>query len=735
MVHSFKRTAPLAALLMFTLDASAEVQCNYTIENEWDGGFIGAISVTNSTSNVIDGWEVTWEYEDGSSVISAWDAQLSGSNPYIATNLQWNNLIQPGETVSMGFQGAKPAGQPASLPQVNGDVCGQTASNTPPVALFSATQSGLDVIFDATSSTDADGDELTYSWDLGDNKQGSGAILEHTYSSEGSYTVTLEVSDGVETNEYTLDITVVESGENQPPVANIEWTNNGMLYSFDASNSSDNEGDQLNYTWSFGDGATDTGVAVSYQYNTEGLYSVTLTVSDGVHETETTTDINVTSGSSDVPHLSNPFVGASSYINPDYSKFVDASMALVSDQQLKDSMAQVKEYPTAVWLDRIDAIYGGDINGGRLSLEQHFEQALEQQQAGKPMTISIVIYNLPDRDCAALASNGTLHSTQNGLEIYKRDYIDVIANIAADPRFEDLRIITVLEPDSLPNLITNTDVPKCATVSSDGTYVKGIQYALERFSQINNVYTYLDIAHSGWLGWDSNMLGAVQLYTEVVAGVADGDMSVLDGFISNVSNYTPVEEIYLPDPSFDFDGDYMGVESTDYYEWNPVFDEKDFAELLHAEFVKQGFPTELAMLIDTSRNGWGADDRPTAANTDASTEEQYVMDNKLDRRLHRGNWCNASGAGIGERPQVQPYGSESVIQAYVWIKPPGESDGTSDSSQTEPDEEGKSFDPMCSSEFVTPGGVLTGAMDGAPPAGSWFHEQFKMLVENAYPKL
>ena len=218
-------------------------------------------------------------------------------------------------------------------------------------------------------------------------------------------------------------------------------------------------------------------------------------------------------------------------------------------------------------------------------------------------------------------------------------------------------------------------------------------------------------------------------------GVAGGDMTVLDGFITNVSNYTPTEEIFLPDPEFDFDGNYIGIKSSSYYEWNPVFDEKDFAESLHASFVAQGFPEKLGMIIDTSRNGWGADDRPGGANDNAANENQYVIDSKLDRRKHRGNWCNASGAGIGARPQSLPYGNNSVIDAFVWIKPPGESDGTSDETQTEPDDEGKSFDAMCSPDHITSGGVLTGAMADAPSAGAWFPAQFKMLVENAYPAL
>lgn len=724
-----------AVLCAASLNAAA-ADCSYTIGNEWATGFVGSITITNTESSVIDGWQVGWSYSDGSSVVSSWTATVSGNNPYQAEGLVWNSQIQPGNSVSFGLQGLKGTeGSAAEIPEISGSVC-SGGVNTAPTAEFSVTDNvGLARTFDASNSSDDQNDELTYSWSFDDGASYSTVNPQHTFAAEGTYIVTLTVSDGeaIDTAEQSIEITDIP--ENGVPVANMTFFIDGRNVTFDGSTSSDPENESLSYSWNFGDGATREGVSANHNYAVNGLYSVTLTVSDGLDSATTSVDVTVEGDAPGVTHVANPFLGAAAYVNADYATLVDGSIALETDVELKEKMAKLKMQPTAVWLDRIDAIYGGDVNSGRLSLEQHFEQALLQQQDGVPMTVNIVVYNLPDRDCAALASNGTLHADKNGLEIYKRDYIDVIADIASDPRFKELRIIAVLEPDSLPNLVTNMRVLKCGMVGSNGTYVKGVQYAISRLAQLDNVYTYLDIAHSGWLGWVTNLTGAVNLYTDVVAGVADGDMTVLDGFISNVSNYTPSEEVFLPDPEFDFDGDYMGIKSSSYYEWNPVFDEKYFAELLHAEFVANGFPQELAMLIDTSRNGWGGSDRPESDNIDAANEDDYVLDSKLDRREHRGNWCNVSGAGIGERPQTLPFGNDSVIQAYVWIKPPGESDGTSDTTQTTPDDEGKSFDPMCSSSFVNAGGVLTGAMDNAPSAGAWFHEQFKMLVENANPAL
>ena len=67
---------------------------------------------------------------------------------------------------------------------------------------------------------------------------------------------------------------------------------------------------------------------------------------------------------------------------------------------------------------------------------------------------------------------------------------------------------------------------------------------------------------------------------------------------------------------------------------------------------------------------------------------------RLDRRIHLGNWCNQSGAGLGERPKAAP---GAGIDAYVWIKPPGESDGA---SKEIPNNEGKGFDRMCDPTYT-----------------------------------
>jgi cellulose 1,4-beta-cellobiosidase len=421
------------------------------------------------------------------------------------------------------------------------------------------------------------------------------------------------------------------------------------------------------------------------------------------------------------PRVSNPFAGATQYVNDYWSDNVEAAAARAGGD-LGSRMLTIADEPTSVWMDRISAIEG---NADGPGLRTHLDAALEQKQPGVPMVFNLVIYDLPGRDCYALASNGELKPTAADMQRYKTEYIDVIADILDDPAYEDLRIVATIEPDSLPNLITNISTPDCQ--ASAPYYREGVKYALDALHDVGNVYSYIDAAHAGWLGWPSNAGPAAKLFKEVVLSTEAGYASVT-GFVTNTANSTPLHEPFLEDVQIGS----TPVRSATFYEWNADFDETDWTAHLYDLLVAEGFPSSIGMLIDTSRNGWGGPDRPTAVST-STNHNTYVDESRVDQRVHRGAWCNPAGAGIGERPQATPAGyPESHLHAYVWVKPPGESDGAS----TEiPNDQGKRFDRMCDPTFVSPklANQLTGALPDAPLAGQWFESQFQMLVENAYP--
>ncbi|TRO50700.1 PKD domain-containing protein, partial [Candidatus Bathyarchaeota archaeon] len=81
---------------------------------------------------------------------------------------------------------------------------------------------------------------------------------------------------------------------NNPPVANggpAQIAKVGDSVQFSADASEDRDGDPLEYHWDFGDGTTSTELLPNHEYDKSGLYTVTLTVSDGYEES--TARINV----------------------------------------------------------------------------------------------------------------------------------------------------------------------------------------------------------------------------------------------------------------------------------------------------------------------------------------------------------------------------------------------------------------------------------------------------------
>ncbi len=424
-------------------------------------------------------------------------------------------------------------------------------------------------------------------------------------------------------------------------------------------------------------------------------------------------------------HLENPFVGATFYRNVDFTTAVNAA-AQRQEGRLAQQMRLVANHPTFVWMDSIAAVSGG--NGYPRGLASHLDQALEQ----RANAIGIVIYNLPNRDCAALASNGELQISQNGLNRYRTEYIDAILNIIRQPRYAGLRIVMVVEPDSLPNLVTNRAIAACRECIDSGVYVQGIQYAIGRLRSITNTYAYIDIGHAGWLGWPSNFNPFVDLLKRLGAGINGGNRKV-DGFVSNTANYNPFVEPYLTANQMVGGQPIRSLQG--WYDWNEHIDEQSYALALRYALTRgdDAYPASVGLLCDTSRNGWGGPNRPARA-SNSNDLRTFVRATTIDRRIHKGNWANQDGAGIGARPVASP---AEHYHAFAWVKVPGESDGSSRLIPTGPDNPlGRGFDRMCDPTYrgnALNGNNPTGALPDAPAAGRWFQAQFVQLVQNAYP--
>ncbi|MCZ9341572.1 glycoside hydrolase family 6 protein, partial [Streptomyces sp. TRM76130] len=266
--------------------------------------------------------------------------------------------------------------------------------------------------------------------------------------------------------------------------------------------------------------------------------------------------------------------GAKVYVNPEWSAKAAA----------EPGGSRIADQPTGVWLDRIAAIEGVD---GGMGLRDHLDAALEQQGSDE-MVVQVVIYNLPGRDCAALASNGELGPTE--IDRYKTEYIDPIAAILADPAYASLRIVTTVEIDSLPNLVTNTTprptaTPNCDVMKANGNYQKGVGYALNKLGDAPNVYNYIDAGHHGWLGWDDNFGASADLF-KVAATTEGATVDDVHGFIVNTANYSALKE-----ENFTVDDTVNGtsVRQSTWVDWNRYTDELSYAQAMRAELVSIGF--------------------------------------------------------------------------------------------------------------------------------------------------
>ena len=313
--------------------------------------------------------------------------------------------------------------------------------------------------------------------------------------------------------------------------------------------------------------------------------------------------------------------------------------------------------------------------------------------------------------CCSYNSDGTCDynaagNCESGIAEYTSTYIDPLYNVLS--RYDQVvEIVLIIEPDSLPNLATNLADPRCGNVATTAAYSTGIAYAVNKFKNLR-VSMYLDGAHGGWLGWETNM----QQFTTLVMNVLGADILALRGFATNVANYQPIGIMCPFQSSGGTRNDYClgGQHQNDpccadpcklQPQYNPANNELNYVNELYRSFTAAMPSFTPHFVIDTGRNGVG------------------------NMRSSCANWCNIRGAGIGVPPTVQT-AAPTLVDAYFWLKTPGESDGC---TQTLPD--GTScprFDLFCSSLDSI------GSQPGeprAPQAGKWFDYQIKQLAANA----
>jgi vibriolysin len=236
-----------------------------------------------------------------------------------------NDVIASLETVGVHNSGAK-----------DGSGCG-TTGNTAPVSNFTFSANKLDVNFSDSSSDDKG--VVSYAWSFGDGSSSAIESPNHSYSNDGSYSVSLTVSDaeglsntktktvsvsagdtntgcdGVSqwsiSSSYALGDVVSFNGykyeaiwwstgaqpdnysnvwtkkaecsgdggvDNKAPIANFSHSVNNLTVGFSDSSSDDKA--VVSHSWNFGDGSSSTVTNPSHSYAVDGSYNVQLTVMD-----------------------------------------------------------------------------------------------------------------------------------------------------------------------------------------------------------------------------------------------------------------------------------------------------------------------------------------------------------------------------------------------------------------------------------------------------------------------
>jgi PKD repeat protein len=153
-----------------------------------------------------------------------------------------------------------------------------------------------------SGSTDPEG-AVTHAWDIDGDGFDDGGDASETFSfpAAGAYTIRLRVTDSDSATSIPAE-RVVPVGNTAPTAtisavtplgqANGNLPHVGREMRFEGSGS-DLNGDNLSYSWDFGDGQTAAGPTVTHAYSSPGNKAVTLTVFDGTHTTPATTQVVV----------------------------------------------------------------------------------------------------------------------------------------------------------------------------------------------------------------------------------------------------------------------------------------------------------------------------------------------------------------------------------------------------------------------------------------------------------
>lgn len=406
--------------------------------------------------------------------------------------------------------------------------------------------------------------------------------------------------------------------------------------------------------------------------------------------------VNAAPALADPPPPSDPQL----WVNPE-STYLEHVEELGLTGDARDDATYLAGFPTATWFTA----------GTPQSVKRDVKDVVVHAHAAGEIPV-LVAYNLPFRDCAQYSAGGA-----TSVEEYKA-WIDGLAKGIGNKQ-----AMVILEPDGLgivPWYTTVEGVAEwCRPAEADPETAADdrfemLSYAVDRLASLGGTKVYLDGTHPAWLN-----------VGDITDRLVKAGVERATGFFLNASNYqytansvaygrwisSCIALVTQLDASVGDCGnqywnggpatDWQGTAMNPYVEWTAgSLDEVPLEQNtagVDSSYASQLGDVELTtrFVVDTSRNGLGPWDPSTSANTYSDPED----------------WCNPPDRGLGLRPTLDT--GEPLLDGYLWIKVPGESDG------------------QCFRGTGGPQDPERGVV--APPAGRWFVEQADELIDLAVP--
>ena len=491
------------------------------------------------------------------------------------------------------------------------------------------------------------------------------------------------------------------------------------------------------------------------------------------------------------------------YVPPPAQGSVQQILQLVKSGQLKNAglLTAMEATPSAVWLDGETPAQAAEPgNQGSQQADADTVKQIRLTLAAARLECAVpvfVAYNIPGRDCSEYSAGGA--PTDAAYDAWINAIGSALGNAQA---------VVLEEPDALGNLpgycgsAYATEFPDITNTSR----IDDIRYAVSTLEADPNISLYLDGSNSAWqnVGGMAETLTAADVqqsqgfFLNVSNYQYDANSDYYGTWVSSCIAYATVNEAQTPadaladvatfsgtstpggafaPPAFPattppggcasqywnggapgtniatLAGPYTGVALSPYGTWSETSTTADLntsgIDASYASALGTTVPTT-HFIVDTSRNALGPD------SMQAYAAAPYDQPASVVGSLAAGDWCNPPSAGLGLKPtantgvslsSLDSYlpGNPPLLDAYLWVKTPGESDGqcdaaggvrTWDDAADTPSLAGwpsassatfQTFDPLWS--------LQTNSLLTDPIAGAWFSQQALSLAQNASPAL